>query len=110
MVLGHTYPDLVDKAVAAGLQELVDLEDVPEVHGAPLWNGGFSVPKNEMEDRWISPLEWTNDLVDDRLVPKVEFPYLPQLRPLTLKKGQRARVSKRDARRYFHGLSGGTGW
>ena len=101
--LAADYPNLVDRSVDAGLQELVAEDGLPTLGGSPVWNGGFAVPKDEREDRWIAPLEWTNDCVDDQRVPKVNFPYLPQLRTLTIPKyaaGKRVRskVSKRDGR------------
>ena len=39
----------------------------------------FAVQKSKDEDRWISPLEFANDSVDDQLLPKMVAPYIPQL-------------------------------
>ena len=110
VVLDSTYSQLIDQAVASGLHELIPENELPTLNDQPFWNGGFAVPKDAAEDRWISPLEWTNDAIDDQRVGKVSFPYLPQLRSLTLKRGVRARVSKRDARHYYHTLKTGRRW
>ena len=68
------------------------------------------MPKDDLEDRWISPLEETNALVDPSLLPGVAYPYLPQLGSLLIAAGQRPVVSKRDARNYYPTLRAGERW
>ena len=105
MIVGRSYDKLIDTAERIGLVELMPEEQLPLSWGQPHWNGGFSVAKDDMEDRMISPLEWTNDRVDDSRVGRVEMPYLPQMRIISVPKGARLRVSKRDARHDFHQLT-----
>jgi hypothetical protein len=110
MRLDSTYPLLVDNAVAAGLQELADEESLVHHQGKAMFGGGFAVAKNEIEDRWIAPLEFSNDIVDDSKLPIMQVPYLPQLAAILVTKPSRILVSKRDARHYFHMLRNGTRW
>jgi hypothetical protein len=77
--LDRTYDQLIDGAVASGAVLLYDINRLPRVGADPVRGGGFAVPKDDLEDRWISPLEETNTLVDPAVLPPVQYPYLPQL-------------------------------
>ena len=89
---------------------MYDVRRMPRVAGQTLRGGGFAVPEDVLEDRWISPLEETNALVDIAALPGVLYPYLPQLGRLVIKPGQRPVVSKRDARNYYPTLRAGAEW
>ena len=78
--------------------------------GGPQHSGAFAVDKDGAEDRWISPLEFANDCVDDSRLPPLVAPYVPQLAAVSLRPGCRLRISKRDARHYFHVLRRGRRW
>ena len=85
--LDATYPLLVDEGVRVGMLELAPEEQLEHLGGLPISGGAFAVPKDEKEDRWISPNETVNMLVDDKKMIKVEMPYLPQLRGVTEPRG-----------------------
>ena len=108
--LDATYPLLVDEGVRVGLLELAPEEQLEHLGGLPISGGAFAVPKDVKEDRWISPNETMNKVVDDKKMIKVETPYLPQLRGVTAPRGARLRTSKRDARHYCHVLRAGKRW
>ena len=108
--LDRSYDQLIDDAASTGAVLLYDVQRLPRIAGAPLRGGGFAVPKDDLEDRWISPLEETNALVDPAALPPVVYPYLPQLGSLLIKPGQRPVVSKRDARNYYPTLKSGEEW
>ena len=76
---------MVDQAVAAGLQEFGDdaAEPPVEFEGAVRTLGGFAVPKDATERRWISPCTFLNKVADKKRIKKVLMPYLPQLATLT---------------------------
>lgn len=79
--------------------------------GAPIVSGAFPVAKDALEDRTISSLVM-NDLIDRAKVPRPRFAYIPLLRSVRV--GRRAgmvlRVTKHDARHYFHRLAVGPRW
>eukprot|EP00973_Karenia_brevis_P081454 11291160-Karenia_brevis.AAC.1 len=78
--LDLSYPQLVDKAVASGLQQLRRLRRVARHHGKPIINGGFAAPKDEEEDRLISADVPINQLLDPAKLPRRKFAYIPRLR------------------------------
>ena len=100
----------MDKAVAANLMELGDAEDVAQVAGGIAEQSAFAVPKDKLEDRWISCMEVTNSLVDPKRMQRIHLPYMPQLATLSTRLGRRLVLSKRDARHYFHVLRNGKRW
>ena len=65
--------------------------------------GAFAVEKDEVEDRVISDC-MVNQLLDPAKIPRPKFAYLLRLRGLTSTPGLVRKVSKRDARHYFHQL------
>ena len=85
--LDRSYDQLIDDAASTGAVLLYDVQRLPRIAGAPLRGGGFAVPNDALEDRWISPLEETNALVDPAALPPVVYPYLPQLGSLLIKPG-----------------------
>ena len=72
--------------------------------------GAFAVDKDAKEDRWISPSEFSNDIIHSATLPEMQVPYLPQLAAITISKGAQALISKRDARHYFPGLRACDSW
>ena len=74
MLLASSYPQLVFKAVSVGSLELEDVGQVATLRGVPIWGGGFAVAKDDKGDRWIAPLEWAIDLVNDAATPTAQFP------------------------------------
>ena len=104
------YADLIQRAVEASLVEYTDEADMVWIDGQPRHSGAFAVPKDGAETRWIAPSELVNDIIDDEKVPPTLLPYLPQLATVTFPRGSRARVSKRDARHYFHSLRTAPRW
>ena len=56
------------------------------------------------------PLKVVNKLVDPTNLQKATSLYLPMLGMLVIEQGTRLRVSKRDARHYFHMLRRGRRW
>ena len=105
-----SYPQLVARAVEAGLQEYGPETDAVFAAGHHRHGGAFAVEKDEHEDRWISPLEFSNDAVRTEDLPPLIAPYMPQLGTTTLRRGKKLLVSKRDARHYFHVLKRGKRW
>lgn len=73
-------------------------------------NGSFAVPKNIDEDRWISALCPTNSLVSPAAIPRPRFAYIPRLRSVHCPRHLELRVTKRDARHYFHMMKIGRRW
>ena len=108
-LVDSSYPALIRAAVDSGLQEWVP-EGPPCRGGREVDVGGFAVPKDLKEDRWISPCKFINARVDLEKLPKVELPFLPQLASLSLDPKRDIRVYKRDARHYFHMLKSGRAW
>ena len=78
-LLGPSYPEFVENAVASGSQVLKEPSELKVVDGQLVVSGGFSVGKDDVEDRVISPLEMTNDLTDNKKLDPVVYPYLPEL-------------------------------
>ena len=109
-----SYDSLVQRACEVGLQSIDEEFDAdigpPRVRGAVRTMGGFAVPKDAREDRWISPCEFVNAITDKRKMRKVKMPYLPMLGVLTTRRGRKVWVSKRDARHYFHVLKNTKAW
>ena len=100
-LLSNSYPEYIRKGVDAGLFEWMAEEDLAEVCGTKVVSGAFAVPKDEHEDRGISPLERLNSLVSDDKLEAVCYPYLPQLATVTVPRSSRILISKRDARHYY---------
>eukprot|EP00973_Karenia_brevis_P058331 8122462-Karenia_brevis.AAC.1 len=78
--------------------------------GKPIINGGFAVPKDELEDRLISADVPINQLLDSEKLPRPRFAYIPRLRVVRSDPRKVIRVTKRDARHYFHMLRLGKRW
>ena len=108
--LHSSYPHLVHKAFSVGLLEPSTSAGVLHQNGVPIEGGGFGVAKDEKEDRWISPLEFSNDVVDLTRMPVMLTPYMPQLAGVFISPKDRVLVSKRDARHYFHQLRTHPSW
>ena len=108
--LARSYDELIGSAAITGAVKLFDVRGLPHLSGQALRGGAFAVPRDSSEDRWISPLEETNALVDPDRVPSVAYPYLPQLGSLLILPHQRPVVSKRDARNYYPTLAAGDRW
>ena len=53
--LDRSYGEYVDKAVQAGLFQLLPRGDLPQVSGVDIVSGGFAVGKDKTEDRPITP-------------------------------------------------------
>lgn len=106
-----TYPALVRQAVAAGLQDLRPEGGLARHTGAQIVSGAFAVAKDDVEDRTISSLVM-NDLLDGTKIPRPRFAYIPMLRSVRVgrRPGMVLRVTKRDARHYFHRLAVGPRW
>ena len=51
--LDRTYDDLISKAASSGAVRLYDVRRMPQVGNRFLRGGGFAVPKDTDEDRWI---------------------------------------------------------
>ena len=98
--------------VRAGLFGLQAPSDVPRVEGLGIVSGAFAVPKDDLEDRPIAPLERLNSLVSSAVLEPIEFPYLPQLITVDIPKDRKIKiyVSKRDARHYYPSLSAAPAW
>ena len=101
--LSRSYPTLVDKACAGGLQRLVRGNRVWKHNGKRMVGGAFAVKKDEHKDRMISDLP-VNQLVDQSKVLRPRFGYPPRLRALVATPGRMLVVRKRDLRHYFHQL------
>lgn len=105
-----TYPGLCERAVASGPQEWGP-DTFAVRHGdVPQHSGAFAVPKDETEDRVTYPLEFANDCCIDANVPALVAPYFPQIAAVTKTPGSRVKLSKRDARHYFHCFRFSSAW
>lgn len=104
--LGKDYTELVMKNVQVGLQDLAEDEGVARHCGRLVRGSAFAVAKagDPDEDRMISGVVQTNALLDPRRLPRPRYAYPPRLRSTTARAGVRLRISKRDARHYFHRL------
>ena len=107
--VGPDYDDFVESTCRARLQEVIPVRRIATHRGKPLDGGAFAVPKDEKEDRFISDLP-VNQLLDPRRLPRPTFAYIPRLRSVRTCKGKVLRISKRDARHYFHRLRIGRRW
>jgi hypothetical protein len=76
----------------------------------PLINGGFAVPKDDDEDRFISYLVQCNSLLDPSKIPRPRFAYTPRLHVVRTTSGGIIYIHKRDARHYFRNLRVGERW
>lgn len=101
--LARTYGDYVLRNVKAGLQVLKPMK-IFRHGGAPLLNVCFAGPKSDLEDRAITALCPTNELVDRAQLWKPVFGRPSALRTLLLPRGHRLRLYKRDCRHFFHVL------
>ena len=70
-------------------------------------DGAFAVLKDDIEVRRYNPNEMMSSLVEERKLIKIQMPYLPQVRSMTVSRLRRSLVAKRDARHYFHSLRTG---
>ena len=107
--VGPDYDDFVQSTVRAGLQQLYPLKRLGRLRGRPLIGGAFAVPKDDLEDRFISDLP-VNQILDETKLPRPVFAYIPRMRSLKSTPQKVLRVSKRDARHYFHKLRIGKKW
>ena len=92
-----------------GLQSLMPAKKVARHRGKAILGATFAVAKNEEEDRIINDPA-VNDLLDGSKLPRPKFSYMPALRVMKTRRGKILRVSKRDARHYFHKLRIGRKW
>ena len=110
-LLGKDYAEFVERNVAVGLQDLAEEDQVATVQGQPLVAAAFAVGKADTkENRMISGCVGTNSLMNPALLPRPRYAYIPRMRACTISKFVRLRVSKRDARHYFHRLRLGIKW
>lgn len=107
--LASSYPELVKRNVKAGLHKLKRVHQVAKHRGIPCVAGAFAVAKDDKEDRVITDPS-VNQLLDPLKIPRPKFAYIPHLRSTWVPKGGLIRVSKRDARHYFHHLRIGSRW
>ena len=107
--LADSYPRLVRRNCAAGLQRLVQGKHVWKHNGKRMVAGTFGIQKSDTEDRVISDLP-VNDLIDPCMVCRPRFGYPPLLRTLVATKGRHLVVRKRDLEHYFHHLRLGRRW
>ena len=108
-LLDTTYGELVRSTVRAGMQVMRPRRTIMKHHGRAVMAGGFAVPKSDVEDRTISPMD-LNELLDRRRLCRPRFAYVPLLRSCTAPREGRLLVSKRDARHFFHHLRSGKRW
>jgi len=109
-LLDRSYPSLCVKMLRSGMHVMRPRRSLARFKSKPIVAGGFCVPKDDIEDRTITPLS-VNDLVDAAKLPRPRFGWVPALRTLTLMRPKaRLLVSKRDARHYFHALRLGKKW
>ena len=107
--LASSYPELVKRNVKAGLHKLKRVHQVAKHRGIPCVAGAFAVGKDDKEDRVITDPS-VNQLLDPLKIPRPKFAYIPQLRSTWVPKEGLIRISKRDARHYFHHLRIGSRW
>ena len=108
-LVGPTYPSLVARNVAAGLQGYGSKKRVRKHRGVALVAGAFGVKKSDTEQRVISDLP-VNQLLDPDALPRPTFAYPPRLRVVKTLPGTRVKLWKRDLRHYFHQLAIGKAW
>ena len=107
--IGDDYPAFVEATVRSGLQKLMPRKKIAKHRGRILAGGAFAVAKDFDEDRFVSDLP-VNELLDPQRLPRPTFAYVPRFRTLRVRPGWSIRVSKRDARHYFHRLRIGRRW
>ena len=104
MKLDSTYPEYVKRNARAGLQRVRVRHRIFKHRGVPVVNGTFAVAKNSTEDRAISALCPTNDLIDASKLWRPKFARMSVFGTLAVRPGMRLRLYKRDARHYYHML------
>lgn len=107
--VSSTYPELVRKNVKAGLQKLKQEHQVAKHGGRLLLAGAFAVVKDDKEDRVITDPS-VNQLLNEDSLPRPRFAYIPSLRSVTVPSSGVIKITKRDARHYFHRLRIGRRW
>ena len=105
-----TYAELVMRCERVVLQSRVPESRVWKHSGKQLVNGAFAVRKSAREDRFISALVPTNQLIDPAKLLRPTFAYPPRLRTLKISKAKKVVIYKRDARNYFHRFAIGKRW
>ena len=65
-----SYKELVEGCVKVGLQKLLPSSRIWTHNGKRLVNGALAVPKSKHEDRFISALVPTNQLLDPERLPR----------------------------------------
>ena len=110
-LLARDYSDFVDRNVEVGLQDLVDASEVAVFRGKPIIAAAFAVGKSDStENRMISGVVGTNSLINPALLPRPRYAHIPRMRVCTVDRHVKVRISKRDARHYFHRLKLGSKW
>ena len=92
------------------LQRLRVRHRISKHRGVPVVNGTFAVAKNSTEDRAISALCPTNDLIDASKLWRPKFARVSAFRTLAVRPGMRLRLYKWDTRHYYHMLRVGRRW
>lgn len=87
--VSSSYPELVKRNVQAGLHRY-------KRRGVHCLAGAFAVPKDHVEDRVITDPS-VNQFFDPEQLPRPKFAFIPSLRSVTVPRGGRVLVSKRDA-------------
>lgn len=67
-------------------------------------SGAFAVAKDATEDRCISAMVPLNEMCDRTKLWAPKFAMMPRLRGVKVDPKRRLRLSKKDARHYFHTL------
>ena len=107
--LGKGYGVLMKKARRAGLVQFRAPRQVAEHRGKHLVSGNFAVRESDQETRVITDVA-VNQLMNEELVPRPAFAYIPRMRSYTVPANCRLLVNKVDARHYFHMLAIGSKW
>lgn len=104
MRLAASYGEFVKRCADATLVKLVRAKHVFKINRRPLIAGAFAVAKDSHEDRSIPAATPINAMLDMRKVAKPVFANMARLRCAACSGSKRLRVTKRDARHYFHCL------
>ena len=96
-LLSSSYPKLVRANVKAGLHVLRRRGQVAKHRGKLCLAGAFAVAKDDLEDRVITDPA-VNSLLDEELMPRPKFAWIPSMRTVMVPKTGRLLISKRDAR------------
>ena len=83
--VGSDCDHYVNKAIQVGFLRMLGDKDKIYVDGALVRGGAFAVPKDDVEDRGISPLERVSALVDRSKLPGAEYGCIPQHGTLTVR-------------------------